>query len=133
MEPIDARSDARTKDIEATPARVYAAIRDPLRVARWWGPDGFSSTVHRFEFHPGGIWILTLHGPDGKDYPNEYRLLRALPDRIVEIEHPSAEHHFVRTLELTRHGESTRVSWRQTFATVEQCQQVADFVALANE
>lgn len=133
MKPIEARTDARTRDIAATPAQVYAAICDPVRIARWWGPDGFSSTVHRFEFHPGGKWVLTLHGPDGKNYPNEYRLLRVLPERLVEIERPSEDHHFVLAIELARHGESTRVSWRQTFATVAQYQQVADFVAHANE
>lgn len=133
MEPINARSDARTKIIEAKPAEVFAAIRDPLRVARWWGPDGFGSTVHRFEFHPGGKWCLTLHGPDGKNYPNEYRLLRAEPDRMVQIEHTSEDHFFVLTIELIQRGEATVVSWQQTFSTVEHYQQVADFVAQANE
>lgn len=133
MPDSSARSDARTRVIEAKPAEVFAAIRDPLRLARWWGPDGFSSTVHEFGFHPGARWSLTLHGPDGRNYANEYRLLRAEPDRMVQIEHPSEDHSFVLTIELTRQGKATLVSWQQTFSTVEHYQQVADFVAQANE
>ncbi|UXY13627.1 SRPBCC domain-containing protein [Chitiniphilus purpureus] len=133
MEPINARSDVRTKLIEATPAQVFAAIRDPSKVARWWGPDGFSSTIHQFEFHPGGWWRLTLHGPDGTDFPNEYRLVRIEPDRMVQIAHPSPDHCFVLTIELTRRGDATLVSWQQTFDQAEHYQPLAEFLAQANE
>ena len=70
MEPVEHRSDIREKRIAATPGQVYAALGDPARVARWWGPAGFTNTIHTFDFRPGGTWRLTMHGPDGKDYPN---------------------------------------------------------------
>ncbi len=70
MEPLEQRSDIRSFFIAATPAQVFAAMRDPVRVARWWGPDGFTNTIHTFDFQPGGRWLLTMHGPDGTDYPN---------------------------------------------------------------
>ena len=56
-------------------------------VARWWGPVGFSSTIHAFDFQPGGDWRLTLHGPDGTDYPNHNRFARIEPDRLLVIDH----------------------------------------------
>lgn len=28
-----------------------------------------------------------MHGPDGKDYPNESRFVRIIRDRLFEIEH----------------------------------------------
>ena len=84
MDPVPARSDIRSVVIAATPAQVYATLSDPARIARWWGPDGFTSTIHRFEFHPGGQWILTMHGPDGTDYPNESRFTRLEPERLFE-------------------------------------------------
>lgn len=132
MEAVENRSDSRIKLIAASPAEVFAAMRDPVRVARWWGPAGFSSTMHQFEFKPGGRWILTMHGPDGKDYPNESRFARIEVDRALEIEHLSG-HHFVLTIELERRGESTEVRWRQTFDTVEEFDRVAPFIATANE
>ena len=54
MEPIDQRSDLRSIFIEATPVQVFAAMNEPSRVARWWGSDGFTNTIHQFDFQPGG-------------------------------------------------------------------------------
>jgi hypothetical protein len=50
MEPIESRSDTRHKIIPARPSEVFAAMSDPARVARWWGPAGFTNTMHKFEF-----------------------------------------------------------------------------------
>lgn len=131
MEPIEKRSDARSTFIAATPAQVYAAMNDPVRVARWWGPDGFQNTIHQFDFQPGGTWLLTMHGPDGTDYPNESRFTRIVPGALFEIEHFSG-HHFILTLELTPSGNGTQIHWRQTFDTVAHYEKIAQFVAGAN-
>ncbi len=132
MDPVEARSDTRQKIIPASPAAVFAAMRDPARVARWWGPTGFTNTIHTFEFVPGGSWHLTMHGPDGASYPNESRFTHIVADHLFEIEHLNG-HHFVLTLELLPHAQGTEVKWRQTFDTVEHYSQLAQFVASANE
>lgn len=132
MEPVNTRSDIRSKLIAATPSETFSAISNPDRIARWWGPSGFSNTIHEFDFRPGGRWLLTMHGPDDKDYPNESRFLRIVPGQIFEIEHFSG-HHFVLTLELHAQGGATEVRWQQTFDTVEHYQRIAGFVAGANE
>jgi uncharacterized protein YndB with AHSA1/START domain len=118
--------------IAASPSEVFAAMSDAARIARWWGPAGFASTIHRFEFRPGGSWLLTMHGPDGKDYPNESRFARIVNDRTLAIEHLSG-HHFMLTLELEPQGDDTLVRWQQTFDTVEEYQRVAEFIEVANE
>ena len=132
MEPSENRSDFRSKLLLATPAEVFAALSDPARIARWWGPAGFTNTIHEFEFHAGGKWLLTMHGPDGKDYPNESRFTRIEIDRVFEIEHFSG-HHFVLAIELQPTPGGTEVNWVQTFDTVEHYQRLAEFVASANE
>lgn len=132
MEPIDKRSDSRSTFIAATPAQVFAAMSDPVRIARWWGPDGFTNTIHKFDFRPGGAWLLTMHGPDGKDYPNESRFTRIVPGELFEIEHLNG-HHFILKIELRPSAQGTQIHWRQTFDTVEHYQQIAQFVAGANE
>jgi uncharacterized protein YndB with AHSA1/START domain len=129
---VEGRSDSRRKLIAATPSEAFAAMSDPTRVARWWGPAGFTNTIALFEFLPGGKWLLTMHGPDGKDYPNESRFTRIEPDRVFEIEHLSG-HHFTLTLELEPKAGGTEVRWRQTFDTVADYQKLAEFVAVANE
>ena len=132
MEPVDIRSDVRSAVIDAPPAHVYAAMSDPARIARWWGPAGFTNTIHQFDFHPGGDWRLTMHGPDGKDYPNESRFTRLVPDQLFEIEHLNG-HHFILTLTLEATAGGTLVGWQQTFDTAEHYRQIAGFVGPANE
>ncbi len=131
MESIESRSDTRTRLIDASPDQVFAAISDPVRIARWWGPDGFTNTIHTFEFFDGGRWVLTMHGPDGQDYPNESHFVRIVPDKCVAIEHFSG-HHFFLTLELAVQGQSTLLKWQQTFDTREHYERIASFVANAN-
>ncbi len=131
MEPVDQRSDVQTTFIHATASQVFAAMSDPSRVARWWGPDGFTNTIHKFDFQPGGTWLLTMHGPDGSDYPNESRFTRIVADAVFEIEHLTG-HHFTLTIALTPSSEGTQVHWRQTFDSVAHYAPLAKFVADAN-
>jgi uncharacterized protein YndB with AHSA1/START domain len=107
-------------------------MSDPARVARWWGPSGFTNTIHEYDFRSGGKWLLTMHGPDGKDYPNESRFTRIVANQLFEIEHFSG-HHFLLTIELLPLNGGTDVKWLQTFDTAEHYQQIASFVASANE
>lgn len=132
MEPVEKRSDSRHRLIAASPAEVFAAMSDPDRIAKWWGPKGFTNTIHEFDFRPGGKWLLTMHGPDGKNYPNESRFVRVVPPRIFEIEHLNG-HHFFLTIELTPGDGGTEVKWRQTFDSVADYERIAEFVAAANE
>ena len=132
MEPIEIRSDSRRRLLGASPSEVFAAMSDPARVARWWGPAGFTNTIHQFEFKLGGKWLLTMHGPDGKDYPNESRFTRIVADQVFEIEHLNG-HHFLLSIELVPTHGGTEVKWRQTFDTVEHYERIAQFVASANE
>jgi uncharacterized protein YndB with AHSA1/START domain len=50
---------------------VWDAWTDPKKVAKWWGPRGFTLTTHSKDLRPGGHWSYTMHGPDGTDYPNK--------------------------------------------------------------
>jgi uncharacterized protein YndB with AHSA1/START domain len=52
------------------PQAVFAAIRDPDRLARWWGPNGFRNQFKVFEFRTGGRWVFDMIGPDGTRYAN---------------------------------------------------------------
>jgi uncharacterized protein YndB with AHSA1/START domain len=132
MEAVESRSDIRSLLIEARPADVFAAIQDPVRLARWWGPDGFTNTMHVFEFREGGSWTLTMHGPDGQHYPNESRFIRIEPNACVVIEHLGG-HHFFLTLQLQPEGPGTLVKWQQTFDTRAHYESLASFVAEANQ
>jgi len=112
--------------------RVFRAFSDPAHLARWWGPKGFSSTFHEFDLRPGGAWRFVMHGPDGKDYPNESVFAEVLvPERIV-FDHISG-HHFRMTITFTAQGDQTLVGWRQVFDTAAERQRIAGVVVEANE
>lgn len=129
----DARACVHERLIDAPRERVFRALADPVHLARWWGPNGFSSTFEQFEFRPGGRWRFVMHGPDGTDYPNDNRFSEiVVPERVV-IEHPSDMHHFWLTITLAAEGGRTRVGWRQVFDTVAHRDQVAPMVMPANE
>ena len=42
------------RTIPAAPKDVFAAFSDPERLARWWGPEGFTNTFNACEFKTGG-------------------------------------------------------------------------------
>ncbi len=132
MEMLELRSDVRSRLFQAKPEEVFAAFSSPDRMARWWGPMGFTNTIHRFDFFADGLWLMTMHGPDGKDYPNESRFTCIETGQTFEIEHFSG-HHFILRIELSPTATGTRLTWRQSFDSIEHYQRIAGFVAIANE
>jgi hypothetical protein len=65
----------------------------------------------------GGEWKLTLHGPDGTNYPN-----RSIIKEIVSIKKIVFEHfnpHFITTVFLESKDEGTRMDWTLLFDTEE--------------
>jgi uncharacterized protein YndB with AHSA1/START domain len=127
------REFVHSRLIDAPTRRVFAAFADPSRLARWWGPDGFTSTFDVFELRPGCRWIFVMHGPDGTDHPNESVFVEVDAPRRIVLEHLSASHHFVLAIAFEARGEQTLVGWRQRFDSAEHRERIAAVVAEANE
>lgn len=125
----DPRDIISERTIDAPADRILRAVSDPALLAQWWGPKGFRNTFSSFDFRPGGEWKFTMHGPDGKDYPNRCVLDEISPSRIV-IRHPG---HFTLTMTLESRGNTTHVHWRQRFETAEVREQLAPICIPANE
>ncbi|HVU22839.1 MAG TPA: SRPBCC family protein [Opitutus sp.] len=122
-----------TRDFAAPPETLFQAFSDPVRVAQWWGPSGFTTTVHEFDFRPGGAWRLTMHGPDGADYENLARFVEVVrPERIV-FQHEEPVHRFRMTMTFAPRGSGTTLTWRMRFETTEEVARIGGFVATANE
>ncbi len=63
---------------------IWDAMMDPKKVVKWWGPRGFTTTVEVMDVRPGGVWKLTMHGPDGANYPNKSIFQEVVkPERVV--------------------------------------------------
>ena len=43
------RECVHTRHVDASPDEVFSVFGAPERLARWWGPDGFTSTFDLFE------------------------------------------------------------------------------------
>jgi len=121
-----------SREIPASPASVFAAIQDPVRLARWWGPDGFTNTFQTFEFRQGGPWLFTMHGPDGADYPNQSEFLEIVPDSTVRIKHVNLPH-FELCIALEPTVRGTLVSWVGVFENREFAERARQFLEAANE
>lgn len=121
-----------SRTFAASPAAVFAAFAAPARLARWWGPAGFRNTFERFEFKPGGLWRFTMHGPDGKDYPNEAAFASIEPGRAIVIDHTS-QPHFRLTIRFDGTAAKTLVTWEQAFESAEFAASIEHIVEPANE
>lgn len=119
-----------TRTVAAPRHLVWQAFTDPAQVAQWWGPDGFTNTVHQMEVRPGGVWRLTMHGPDGTDYPNRIDYLVVQEPERLEYRHSddgasNLEFHTTITLDVVENG--TLVTLRTLFATAELRDQIATY------
>jgi uncharacterized protein YndB with AHSA1/START domain len=98
---------------------VFAVWTDPNHVARWWGPNGFSTTIQEMDVRPGGIWRLVMHGPDGTDYKNKIVFLEVVkPERLVykhEPEKGTEPVTFETTVTFADRGDKTELTFRMLF------------------
>lgn len=118
--------------LPAGPDAVYSAIRDPLRLARWWGPEGFTSSFHTFEFRQGGSWSYTMHGPDGRDYPNRSTFLELVPGALVRLGHDSLPRYEL-SISLRPVPDGTLVTWVGEFENEAFAEKARSFLESANE
>lgn len=133
MDPSAAdRELTTTRRIPAPPAKVWAALTDPRVLATWWGPDGFTNTFQVCELRPGGAWRFVMHGPDGRDYPNESRFVELDAPRRWAIEHTSPPR-FRLTMTLSAVAGGTEIHWIQAFADAADCAKLRHICVPANE
>jgi uncharacterized protein YndB with AHSA1/START domain len=114
------------------PAEVYRAFEDPVRLATWWGPEGFTNTFAVFEFRVGGKWSFVMHGPDGTNYPNESEFVELEANKQIVIRHVS-QPHFSLTVTLLPSPAGTLLKWSQAFDDLRVAQAVRAIVEPANE
>lgn len=113
--------------------QVFAAWTDPQLLAQWWGPRGFTNTIHEFDLKPGGKWKFTMHGPGGTDYLNENRFTEIIAPETISFKHIEPVHVFMATVIFEWAGDSTHLAFSMKFESAEEFERVKDFIAVANE
>lgn len=72
MENTDTRELLIKRTLNAPIELVWEVWTKPEHIAQWWGPTGFTNTITKMDMVAGGEWVLTMHGPDGTDYPGKH-------------------------------------------------------------
>jgi uncharacterized protein YndB with AHSA1/START domain len=116
-----------TRIYEAPVALVWDAWTDLAQVAQWWGPRGFTITTSSKDLRPGGTWVYTMHGPDGKDWPNftRYHVVEKHTRLVYDHGASSADTKpmFHVTVDFRDLGGKTELDMRMTLATAEEANQ----------
>jgi uncharacterized protein YndB with AHSA1/START domain len=128
------REIVMSRVLDAPRELVWRAYTEAEHVAQWWGPDGFTNTIHEMEVRPGGVWRFMMHGPDGTDYPNRIDFIEVKkPERLVfwhGDDVPGSPPSFQTTVTFEDIGGKTRLTMRLLFETKEARDRTGDFGAI---
>jgi uncharacterized protein YndB with AHSA1/START domain len=82
--PTAQRDVTITRTFDAPRTSVFQMWTEPARMARWWGPQGFTNPVCEVDARPGGAIRIHMRAPDGVVYPmsGTFREVAA-PGRLV--------------------------------------------------
>jgi len=121
----DPRSIIGTRVLDAPRALVFSVWTDPKHLAQWWGPNGFTTTTHAFDFRPGGVWRFVMHGPDGRDYQNRITFDKIVPLERIVYRHDGADDvepvQFAATVTFEDLGNGqTLLTWHGAFPSAEE-------------
>jgi uncharacterized protein YndB with AHSA1/START domain len=101
---------------------VFEAYTEVRHLARWWGPEGFTTATRAFEFRVGGEWDFEMRGPDGTVFQVWISWTEIVPPVRIALQlgefrgDPNALESVVT---FTPDGAATRVEMNTVFPTKE--------------
>lgn len=119
--------------IKFTVEKVYEAFANPSYLKNWWGPHGFSNTIHEFDLRPGGKWLLTMHGPEKGNYENSsvFKIVEPMKRIAWKRHSPPLFDMEVGFKKLS--ATEMEISFRMLFDDQETCEKMRPFVVPKNE
>jgi uncharacterized protein YndB with AHSA1/START domain len=66
--PTD-RTVVITRIFDAPRELVFKTWTDPVHLARWWGPKGFTNPICEVDLRVGGALHIVMRAPDGAEHP----------------------------------------------------------------
>lgn len=124
LEPAD-RALVITRVFDAPRSLVFKVWTAPEHLARWWGPQGFTTLSCAMDVRPGGAWLRRMRSPEGTLHTKRgvYREV-VQPERLVftyadEDEGGRLGPETLVTVTFEEHGAQTRLTLHQSgFETV---------------
>ena len=113
---------------------VWDAWTDPEKVAKWWGPRGFTITTQHKDTRTGGSWNYIMHGPDGVDYVNKTKYLEVEKYSRLVYDHGGNDDRaplFRVTVEFTEVKGQTKMEMTMALATAEAAAETKKFIKKA--
>ncbi len=117
-----------TRVFEVPRSLAFKAWTTPEHIARWWGPNGFTTRIMSMDVTPGGVWRFVMCGPDGAEYHNRIVYEEVVePERLVyrhegDEECEPVDHHV--TVTFAERGKQTEVSMRMVFSSAAALEHV---------
>lgn len=96
---------------------VWEVWTNAEHIAQWWGPNGFTTTIHKMDMAENGEWLLSMYGPDGKHFPNNAAFREIVPLKKIVYEHFAPN--FIATVTFESQGNKTLLHWQMLFETRE--------------
>src|SRR5271168_5478580 len=62
VEDISEREIVVTRILDAPRELVWKAWTNPRHIVEWWGPHGFTMTIHEMDLRPGGTRCMARTG-----------------------------------------------------------------------
>jgi uncharacterized protein YndB with AHSA1/START domain len=137
-EPKSEREIVIERIVEAPRERVWQAWTQAEHIAKWWGPNGFSTTIHEMKVSVGGVWRFIMHGPNGMNFPNKIVFREVVrPERLV-YDHSPDDGKDIRDFQSVATfadlGQKTKVVLRLRFDTNQGYEAAAKYaIAGANQ
>ncbi len=111
--------------IKAPRHLVWEVWTNPEHIKHWWGPNGFTNTIHKMEVKQGGVWEFIMHGPDGTDYKNKNVFSEVVEGEKLVYNHVTGPL-FEATITLVSQGDDTQVTMTSVFESEEQLKKVIE-------
>jgi uncharacterized protein YndB with AHSA1/START domain len=114
-------------------ATLFDAFADPDKLALWWGPEGFTNTISRFDLKPGGDWLITMTADNGTDFHNRWTFDSVVEGELVRMTHHEPVHVFTLEMQFAAVQSGARLSWRMLFDRTPENEAMEKFLHAANE
>ena len=110
---------------------LFELFENPKHLAQFWGPNGFTNTFETFEFKPDGNWKYMMHGPDGKNYPNQVKFLEIQRPEFIIYQH--FKPNYKMTMRFEDRCGSTELIWFMEFESNPENEKLKNFLTEANQ
>jgi uncharacterized protein YndB with AHSA1/START domain len=112
---------------------VFQAFANPEHLKKWWGPEGFTNTIHEFDLRPNGKWILTMHGPEKGNYENSSIFNSVEPLKLISWKRLSQPLFNMEVSFENISDTKTKIAFRMIFETAEACEKIKRIAGPKNE